>query len=63
MTKLAKQIAFAREELGLTADELVFYDALTKPRAIKDFYENKELLLQTLLWHQKNWSIRKNLFE
>ena len=28
----------------LTADELAFYDALTKPQAIKDFYENEELI-------------------
>lgn len=42
MMKLAKQIAAAHnegKELGLTADELAFYDALTKPQAIKDFYE------------------------
>ena len=32
------------EQLGLTADELAFYDALTKPQAIKDFYENEELI-------------------
>ena len=30
-------------QLGLTADELAFYDALTKPQAIKDFYENEEI--------------------
>jgi len=43
MLKLAKQIAADRQEgekLGLTADELAFYDALVKPQAIKDFYEN-----------------------
>lgn len=47
LLNLAKQIAAANEEgnqLGLTADELAFYDALTKPRAIKDFYENEELI-------------------
>ena len=47
---LAKQIADARkegEQLGLTADELAFYDALTKPEAIKDFYENEELIAIT----------------
>lgn len=50
MLKLAKEIAAAQEEgkaLGLTADELAFYDALTKPRAIKDFYENEELIAIT----------------
>jgi len=47
---LAKQIAVAQKEgdkLGLTADELAFYDALTKPQAIKDFYENEELIAIT----------------
>lgn len=31
----------------MTADELAFYDALTKPQAIKDFYENEELIAIT----------------
>lgn len=46
----AKQIAAAHQEgdkLGLTADELALYDALTKPQAIKDFYENEELIAIT----------------
>lgn len=50
MLKLAKQIAADRQEgekLGLTADELAFYDALVKPQAIKDFYENEELIAIT----------------
>lgn len=50
MLKLAKQIAAAQKEgdqLGLTTDELAFYDALTKPQAIKDFYENDELIAIT----------------
>lgn len=50
MLKLAKQIAAYQKEgekLGLTADELAFYDALTKPQAIKDFYENEELIAIT----------------
>ena len=50
MLKLAKQIAEAQkegEQLGLTADELAFYDALTKPQAIKDFYNNEELIAIT----------------
>ena len=50
MLKLAKQIAADRQEgekLGLTADELAFYDALVKPQAIKDFYENEELITIT----------------
>ena len=32
------------KKLGLTGDELAFYDALTKPEAIKDFYENEQLV-------------------
>ena len=50
MLKLAKQIATAQKEgkqLGLSADELAFYDALTKPQAIKDFYNNEELIAIT----------------
>lgn len=50
LMKLAKDIAAASkegQELGLTADELAFYDALTKPQAVKDFYENAELIAIT----------------
>lgn len=50
MLNLANQIAQAQKEgdkLGLTADELAFYDALTKPQAIKDFYEHDELIAIT----------------
>ena len=50
MLQLAKQIVAAQKEgdqLGLTQDELAFYDALTKPRAIKDFYKNEELIAIT----------------
>ena len=50
LLNIAKQIAAAKKEgdsLGLTADELAFYDALTKPQAIKDFYENEELIAIT----------------
>ena len=50
LLKLAKDIASAAkegEQMGLTADELAFYDALTKPQAIKDFYEHDELIAIT----------------
>ncbi|MCI8285348.1 MAG: type I restriction endonuclease subunit R [Firmicutes bacterium] len=60
LLNLAKQIAEAQkegEQLGLTADELAFYDALTKPRAIKDFYENEELIALT---KELADSLRKN---
>ncbi len=50
LLNLAQLISTAQKEgdsLGLTADELAFYDALTKPQAIKDFYENEELIAIT----------------
>lgn len=50
MLNLAKQIAAAHKEsgqLGFTIDELAFYDALINPQAIKDFYENEELIAIT----------------
>lgn len=50
LLKLAEAIAAAAAEgdaLGLTAEELAFYDALTKPQAIKDFYEHGELIAIT----------------
>lgn len=50
LLKLAKDLASANAEgdkLGLTAEELAFYDALTKPQSIKDFYENEELVSLT----------------
>ena len=50
LLNLAKDIASANAEgeaLGLNAEELAFYDALTKPQAIKDFYEHAELIAIT----------------
>lgn len=47
LMKMAKDMSNASEEgdaLGLTDEELAFYDALTKPEAIKDVYENEELV-------------------
>lgn len=35
------------EQLGLDSEELAFYDALTKPRAVKDFYDNDQLVAIT----------------
>ncbi len=35
------------EQLGLSQEELAFYDALTKPQAIKDMYENDVLVEMT----------------
>lgn len=50
LLEAAEQIAKAHqagEKLGLTQEELAFYDALTKPEAIKDFYANDELVAMT----------------
>ena len=60
LLKMAKQIRDARDagdELGLSEDELAFYDALTKPQAIKDFYENDELIAIT---KELTEALRKN---
>ena len=50
LLNLANQIFAANKEgtkLGLTNEELAFYDALTKPEAIKDLYANEELIKLT----------------
>lgn len=50
LLNLAKQITEAQNDgnkLGLTSEEMAFYDALTNPQAIKDFYENDELIALT----------------
>lgn len=60
LLNLAKQIATAQKEgenLGLNADEMAFYDALTKPQAVKDFYENDELIAIT---KELTETLRKN---
>lgn len=46
LRKMADDIAKARQagdDLGLSAEELAFYDAITKPEAVKDFYSHDEL--------------------
>ena len=35
------------KKLNLSDEELAFYDALTKPSAVKDFYSNDELIAIT----------------
>ena len=50
LLKMAKDMAASQakgEELGLSAEELAFYDALTKPQAIKDFYQHADLIAMT----------------
>ncbi len=60
LLKIAERIATAHKEgnsLGLTAEELAFYDALTKPAAVKDFYENADLVAMT---RELTEALRKN---
>ncbi|MBO5453138.1 MAG: type I restriction endonuclease subunit R [Clostridia bacterium] len=60
LLKMAQQISQAKaagDEMGLSEEELAFYDALTKPQAIKDFYENDELIAIT---KELTEALRKN---
>ena len=60
LLQLAKDIASAdsaANELGLTPEEKSFYDALTKPQAVHDFYSNEELVAMT---KELTDSLRKN---
>lgn len=50
LVNMAKDMATASAEgdaMGLTDEEQAFYDALTRPEAIKDFYQNEELVAMT----------------
>lgn len=50
LLKAAEEIAALHKQgqnLGLSQKEMAFYDALTKPENIKDFYENDELIAMT----------------
>ena len=50
LIQMAKELSQAHkdgEELGLTSEELAFYDAITQPENIKDFYKNEELITIT----------------
>ena len=50
LLETAEEIANMHKEgqkLGLSEEELAFYDALTKPQAIKDFYSNENLIAMT----------------
>jgi type I restriction enzyme R subunit len=60
LIKIAKDMVSAHAEgnaLGLSEEELAFYDALTKPDAVKDFYENDVLVAMT---HELADTLRKN---
>jgi type I restriction enzyme R subunit len=46
LQKMASDIQKAHQEgeaLGLSQEEMAFYDAITKPEAVKDFYTNDQL--------------------
>lgn len=50
LLEAAEQIRKLHEEgqqLGLSQEEMAFYDALTRPEAIKDFYSNEQLVEMT----------------
>lgn len=50
LMKMAQDIANAHEAgnaMGLSDEELAFYDALTRPKAVKDFYSNEQLIAIT----------------
>ncbi|MCQ2443777.1 MAG: type I restriction endonuclease subunit R, partial [Oscillospiraceae bacterium] len=50
LLKTAEEIAGLHQQgvqLGLSQEEMAFYDALSKPENIKDFYENEQLIALT----------------
>ena len=50
LMKLAQEMMKAESEgnsMGLSNEEKAFYDALTKPQAVKDFYSNEQLVNMT----------------
>ena len=50
LLKMAEEMMKDRgeaEKLGLTDEEMAFYDALTRPEAVQDFYTNEELIGMT----------------
>ena len=47
LLKMAQEMMEAEQQgndLGLSNDEKAFYDALTRPQAVKDFYSNEQLV-------------------
>jgi len=47
LVKMAKDMMRDRtdaEKLGLNDEEMAFYDAITRPEAVKDFYDNDQLV-------------------
>lgn len=50
LLKLAEEMMEAEKQgnaLGLSKEEKAFYDALTRPQAVKDFYTNEQLVALT----------------
>ena len=50
LLKLAQEMMDAEQQgndLGLSKEEKAFYDALTRPQAVKDFYSNEQLVTLT----------------
>lgn len=50
LVKMAREMMQDRSEaeaLGLSDEEMAFYDAITKPQAVKDFYDNDQLVAIT----------------
>ena len=60
LLNLASQIHETEQQgndLGLTDEEKAFYDALSRPQAVKDVYENEELVAMT---KELTEALRKN---
>jgi type I restriction enzyme R subunit len=60
MLEMAKEMMAEHSKensLGLTEEEAAFYDALTKPQAVKDFYNNEQLVAIT---RELTEALRKN---
>lgn len=60
LMEMAKEMSLAQsagENMGLSVEEQAFYDAITRPEAIKDFYDNDELVALT---HELTDMLRQN---
>jgi type I restriction enzyme R subunit len=57
IAEMMKKASEEGEQLGLTIEESAFYDALTKPEAVRDFYDNEELVAIT---RELTEALRKN---
>lgn len=60
LLKLAMEMTEAEndgDKMGLSKEEKAFYDALTRPEAVRDFYENDQLVALT---KELTETLRKN---